>query len=135
MKRISRTQAICQLRDALRPMVDSQTSLCAAVARRGVFCGGFDQWSLAELRARYPWIAERHPRASRRQLVELADRWQRNRTGVDHGRLPCDVPERHRGAAPCAGWEEFYEAELARFVGELCGERVQVVPDELALAR
>jgi hypothetical protein len=134
MKRITRTQAICQLRAALRPMMDSRTSLCAAVAERGVFCGGFGQWSLAELRRRFPWIAERHPGADRATFVALADRWQRTRTGVEHGRLPCDVAERHRGAAPCAGWEELYEAELARFVDELCGERVQVVPDELALA-
>lgn len=133
MKTITRTQAIHDLRAALRPLVDHETSLCAAVARRRIFCRGFDQWSLAELRERYPWLAERHPDADRETFLELANHWQCCRQGVEHGRLPCDVAPRHRGSSPCAGWEDFYEAELARFHGELCGEAVRVVPDELGL--
>lgn len=135
MRTITRTQAIYELRAALRPLVDAETSLCAAVAQRGVFCGGFAQWSLPELQKRYPWIAERHPEADRERFIELANHWQRCRTGVEQGRLPCDVATRHRGSSPCAGWEEFYEGELAYFVAELCGENVQVVPDDLESVR
>lgn len=135
MRTITRTQAIVELRQALRPLVERDTSLCTAVARRGVFCRGHAQWDLAELRARYPWIAERYPQAGREAFLELVNRWECGRRGVEHGRLPCDVAPRRRGAAPCAGWEEFYEAELARFHGELCGEPVRVVPEDLEAVR
>lgn len=131
MRTITRTQAIVELRGALRPLVEPRTSLCAAVGRRGVFCRGHAQWNLAELRERYPWIAERHPEADREAFLELANRWECGRRGVEQGRLPCDVAPRRRGTAPCAGWEEFYEPELARFHEELCGEPVRVVPEGL----
>ena len=132
MRTITRTQAIVELRAALRTLVDRETSPCTAVARRGVFCRGFSRWSLAELRERYPWIAERHPHADRDAFVQLANHWECQRRGVEQGRLPCDVATHHRGSSPCAGWEEFYEAELARFHAELCGEPVRVVPEDLA---
>lgn len=131
MRTITRTQAIYELRAALHTLVDHDTSLCAAVTQRRIFCRGFDQWDLAELQRRYPWIAERHPDADRETFIEHADHWQRCRAGVEQGRLPCDVATRHRGASPCAGWDDFYESELARFHAELCGEPVRVVPEDL----
>ncbi len=132
MKTITRSQAIDDLREVLRTLVDDETSLCAAASQCGVFCRGFSRWSLAELRERYPWIAERHPKLDRAGFEELANRWQLCRQGIRSGRLPCDVAPSHVASAPCAGWEQFYEAELGRFHAELCGECVRVVPDWLA---
>jgi len=131
MRTITRTQAIHDLHAVLCTLVDQDDSLCAAVSRRGIFCRGFSRWSLPELRKRYPWIAERHPDADRETFVELANHWQRCRRSVEFGRLPCEVTTRHRRSSPCAGWDDFYESELARFHAELCAEFVRVVPDEI----
>lgn len=133
MRTITRTQAIHELRSVLRTLIDHETSLCAAVARRNVFCRGYEQWSLEELRRRHPEIDERHPGVDRATFVALANQWQCHRTAVEGGRLPCDLASPHRGASPCAGWAEFYESELARFLTELEGESVRVVPDDLGL--
>jgi hypothetical protein len=46
------------------------------------------------------------------------------------GRLPCDVEPGERSLL-CAGWDEFYEGELAQFHREMLGEDVRVVPDHL----
>jgi hypothetical protein len=107
MKTITRTQAIHDLRAVLRTLVDNETSLCAAVARRGVFCRGFSRWSLAELRERYPWIDERHPAVDRTTFEAHANRWERCRQRVELGRLPCDIASRVSTpscAASRCGW-------------------------------
>jgi len=131
MRTITRNQAIRELRPELRRLVESDASLCSAVARRDVFCRGFAQWSLRELRARFPRIAAQHPDADREAFVALADRWVASRCAAEQGRLPCDVAALHRDESPCAGWDDLYEAELGSSVGELCGEAVRVVPDGL----
>ncbi len=73
MKRITRSQAIEDLRRVLRAFVDDETSLCAAVALRAVFCRGLSRWSLAELRERFPWIAKRNFWLDRAEFEERAN--------------------------------------------------------------
>ena len=131
MKQISRIQAIEDIRSALWTLVDDDTSLCKAVADRGVFCRGFSQWSFDELKQCFSGHVRNPPDIDREELERFANLWQRARQHRPSGRLPCDVPLSMLRITPCAGWDEFYENDLASFHQELCGEEVQVVPDEL----
>ena len=83
MKRITRSQAIEDLRDVLLRMVDEQNSLCRVVAWRRIFCGGFSQWSQAELESRFPRIPRRAPglptNPSPARLIVAV--WQRSADG------------------------------------------------------
>jgi hypothetical protein len=128
MRTISRSQAIANLRRELLKLVDEEHSLCLVAARRGLICNGLGRWSTAELVRRLPW---RTPSAApeRAEVERLANDWLSAFQDRPSGRLPCDpAPGR---ASLCAGWEEFYEGELARFHREMCGEEVRVVPDAL----
>jgi hypothetical protein len=126
MRTIPRTQAIADLREVLLRMVDRDNSLCRVASWRGLFCHGFAQWSRAELEQRFPEL-QRQPALARGHLELQANRCQLGRQDVLRGKLPCDVAEGEH--APCHGWAEFDEGELARFHRELCGEAVAVVPD------
>lgn len=128
-RRIPRRKAIADLRAELLRCVDDQNSLCRVAGRQGFFCCGFAGMDREELARRFPTLPaellddpEAFERRVEKDLLALQD--------VSHGKLPCDVEGEFR-AHPCAGWEEFYEGELARFHRELCGEDVEVVPDVL----
>lgn len=128
-RRVSRRQAIADLHAELLRCVDDQSSLCRVAGRQGFFCGGFAGMSPEERARRFPRLPpevlgdrEAFERLAETDLLALQD--------VAVGRLPCDVDGELR-VQPCAGWEEFYESELARFHRELCGEDVEVVPDGL----
>ena len=128
MKTITRSQAIEDLRRELLKLVDERNSLCLVAARRGIFCGGFGRWGKEELERRIPALLSCEPERTRAEVERRANRWL---LGLqDPGKLPCDVD--HGGRSPlCAGWDEFYESELAHFHREMYGEEVRVVPDEL----
>jgi hypothetical protein len=128
MRRLTRSQAIEELRDVLLRMVDGQNSLCRVATWRKIFCLGFRQWSQSELERRFPRIPPRASGLQRGHQEWLANDLQLSRQDIHGRRLPCDV---HAGnsQAPCAGWDEFDERDLARFHREICGEAVEVVPD------
>ena len=128
MRRITRSQATEELREVLLRMVDQHNSLCRVAAWRGIFCRGFSQWSRAELEQRFPSL-ERDPALHRGHLELQANRCQLARQDIRAGRLPCDVTPGESSRPPCEGWSEFDERELARFHREICGERVEVLPD------
>ena len=127
MKRITRTQAIQDLREVLLRMVDQENSLCRVAAWRKIFCRGFSQWSQRELEQRFPAVAR--PGLRRAHLELQANRSQLGRQDIHAGVLPCDVAPGEGSRAPCAGWNGFDERDLARFHREICGESVEVVPD------
>ena len=127
MKTLRRSEAIEALRDVLLRMVDEQSSLCRVAAWRELFCHGFSQWSQAELERRFPTIAPRSTHFARAHQEQLVNDAQLHRQDVHARKLPCDVE--HGCDAPCRGWQEFSDRDLARFHRELCGEKVRVVPD------
>lgn len=130
MRCITRDQAIAELRSVLLRMVDGENSLCRVASWRKLFCQGFSQWSQAELERRFPGIPQRGGELQRGHQELLANRAQLCRQDILAGKLPCDVAPEERAHTPCAGWEEFDDRALARFHREICGEAVQVVPDE-----
>ena len=131
MKELTRDEAIDAIRDVLLTQVDDKTSVCQVASEKGVYCQGFSQWSFTELKERFPWIAQRHPELTRGELEALANRWCLTREAPELGRITCDLMARAPERKPCAGWQEWYEAELEHFCRDLLGEEVRVKPNPL----
>ena len=125
MKTISRTQCIEEVRDALLRLVDEEHSICEVATKRGIFCKGFAQWSLDELKKRYDWLAAARPRITRAHLERLANLWQLARQQVYGTCLACDTQTIEHDT--CRGFDDFSDAQLAEFHAELCGEPVEVI--------
>jgi hypothetical protein len=128
MKTITRQQAVQTLKTHLLELVDADHSICEVSARYGIFCHGFGQWSLDELKERYWWLADRRPGITRAELERLANVWQVARQTVMGTDFACDTQTLEHDT--CHGWDEFDEQVLARYMLELCGEQVTVVPDK-----
>jgi hypothetical protein len=125
-RHLTREEAIRDLRGVLERLQDDERSVCRVAAERKLFCRGFAQWKFGELRARYPQIVRSRPRITRKELEDLADRWQLARQRVTGLPVACDVQREERVHAQCRGWDEFDDAELEAFHAELCGERVVI---------
>lgn len=130
MQTILRSQAIADLRRELLKLVDAERSLCLVAERRGIFCNGLGRFSKQELEERLAKILHVEAGCTRAQLEGRVDRLQFGLQDLPAGKLPCDVDGGCRSLV-CAGWDEFYEIELAQFYLEMCGEEVRVVPDDL----
>jgi hypothetical protein len=124
---ITREALVAELRGELARRANGEISVCRLAADRGIFCHGFRQYTDAELRQRYPWIAKRYPRAPRAEFETLADNWQLARQDVDGLETSCDVQTlEHDG---CNGWNDFTNDDLAGFLLDLTGRRVAVVDE------
>ena len=132
MKQLTRDQAIDALRAKLLTFVDDEHSICEVATRRGIFCGGFAQWSAGELRKRHDWIVAGRPAVRRHELEDLANRWQLARQSVLGTSLACDVQsDDHEKHHTCRGWRDFTDERLATFCRELLAEEVEIVPESL----
>jgi len=127
MKTLTRTQAIAALRSRLLEMSDEDHSACEVATRHGIYCRGFTQWSFDELKRRYWWLADRRPRITREELERLANIWQVARQQVMGTDCACDTQALEHDT--CEGWDQWDAPTLGRYVNELCGEAVEVVPD------
>jgi hypothetical protein len=127
MKQLTRDQAIAGLRTKLLTLVDDQHSMCEVAARLHLFCAGFSQWKTHELKQRFDWIAKNRPGATRKEIEDLANRWQLARQFVLDVPIACDIPNRSCEAhSVCSGWAGFDDARLAQYYGELCGEPIEI---------
>jgi hypothetical protein len=124
-ERIARSAAIRRLRDVLVLMTDEDHSICRIAAERGIFCRGFKRYDEDELRQRYAWLVNKDPQIARTQLEDLADRWQLARQVFDDVPIACDAQQIEHDT--CSGWDEFSDADLARFCRELLHETVIIV--------
>jgi hypothetical protein len=120
---VSRPALIVALREELTRRA-GETSICKLAAETGIFCKGFRRYSDAELKERYGWISKKNPDAPRKELEEVADRWQLARQDVVGALTSCDVQQLEHDA--CGGWDDFADDELARFLRELTGRDVVV---------
>jgi len=127
MKSCTRQQAIDDLRRVLVEAAGDEHSVCQVAKERGLFCHGFAQWKLGELRAQYPQITRSRPKLSRTQMEDLADSWQMARQYVTGCDLACDVQMHEGKFQTCHGWAEFEDEELDRFHEEVCGTPVRIV--------
>jgi hypothetical protein len=120
---VSRPALIAALRDELTRRA-GEMSICKLAAQTGIFCKGFRQYSDAELKERYAWIARKDPAAPRAELEAVADRWQLARQDVLGAQSACDVQQQEHDA--CGGWDDFGDEQLAGFLRELTGRNVVV---------
>ncbi|HEX6100422.1 MAG TPA: hypothetical protein VF432_29175 [Thermoanaerobaculia bacterium] len=123
---ISRSTLIVALREELSRRARGEMSICRLAAETGVFCKGFRRYTDDQLREHYPWIAKKNPDAPREELEAIADRWQMARQDVVGVRTSCDVQQLEHDA--CGGWDDFSNGDLARFLLELTGRKVEVMP-------
>jgi hypothetical protein len=127
MKTVARSQAIQDIRAKLLTLVDEDHSICDVAARSHIFCGGFAQWTFRELKGRHPTIVRSRPRITRKDLEELANRWQIARQTALGTELACDTQMHEKGDFQvCRGWNEFTNEQLAGFYAQLLGDEVVV---------
>ena len=128
-KTITRSEAIDLLRQRCSALVDDENSLCKVAARLRILCGGFSQWTFGELKQRHEWIVKNRRGITRKELEDLANRWQLARQFVKGTSLACDTQQRETHHPVCKGWDTHSDEELARFYHDLTNEEVEVVPD------
>jgi hypothetical protein len=121
---ITRNEAISRLRSEFLQVTDENHSMCRIAAERGIFCGGFRQYSDQELRNRYWWITRRRPSITRDELESIANDWQLTQQEVKNAPLACDVQARVHDT--CRGWEDFSNDQLERAYEEITGEAVTI---------
>ncbi len=115
-----RADSIERLRRVLSPMLDGDRSMCRIAAERGIFCRGFRRLPPADFDRRWRSAIGRSTHLSRGQLERFADLWQLTEQVSSGTPLACDARCGREG--PCRGWDEFSDADLARFCRELCAE-------------
>src|SRR5687767_15935164 len=121
-----RSTIIAALRDELGRRAHGEMSICKLAAQTGVFCKGFRRYSDQQLKESYGWIAKKDPAMPRAELEEIADRWQLARQDVFGAQTSCDVQQLEHDS--CGGWDDFSNDDLARFLRELTGRTVEVMP-------
>ena len=127
MREYTRNDVINALRARFLRACDDEHSMCRVAAEQDLFCRGFAQWKLFELKARYPQITRSRPHPTRAEMEDLANRWQLARQLVTGKPISCDVQIAEGKRQTCEGWDEFSDEELARFHAEICGEEVRIV--------
>ena len=126
MKTQGRSEVIEALRREMAEWCDDEHSICQVAAERGVFCHGFARWSFKELKERYPQITRSRRALTRKELEDLANRWQLARQYVKDEGLACDVQAQDEEYPQCKGWGEFTDEELEEFHNRICGDAVRV---------
>lgn len=120
-----RSEAIARLRETLRRLTDDEHSLCQVAAEQGIFCHGFRRWPASEFDRRWRGALGRSTHLSREQMEQLANIWQLAEQIRCRVTLACDT--RNGSQSPCRGWDEFSNADIARFCSDLLGVSVEVV--------
>jgi hypothetical protein len=121
---VPRAEVVALVRQELLKRAGDDVSACKVAAEQGIFCHGFARYTDLELRRRYEWIVRRRPRMSRKELEEIADRWQLARQEIDGTPIACDVQQIVHDT--CRGWDDFSNDELARFYFEMTGKELVV---------
>jgi hypothetical protein len=120
----SRSEAIARLRAALLALTDEEHSICQVAAQRGIFCHGFRRWNVSEFDRRWRGAIGRSTHLTRAQMEEFANLWQLSEQIRQRVAFACDA--KTQGGNTCRGWEEFSNADLARYCADVLGKNVGV---------
>lgn len=120
-----REEAIRRLRLGLLKLTDEEHSMCQVAAERGIFCRGFRRWHAAEFDRRWRQALGRSTHLTRAQMEEFANIWQLAEQVRCRVTLACDATA--LAHSPCRGWDEFSNAEMARYCSDILGQGVVVV--------
>ena len=123
-ERITRPEAIAQVRAVLAALTDDENCACAVAARYGILCRGFADLPDGEFKSRFAWIAGKRRTATREQLEATVSAYHLGRQAVSGSTICCDVETReHCG---CDGWNQFDNAALEKACLEITGSRVSI---------
>jgi hypothetical protein len=120
----TRAEAIEQIREKLWSATRADECACAATARLGVLCRGFDRLDHEPVRARYAWLGANRPRLSRPELEALIVAHHASRQDLRQEAVCCDVETRERSG--CEGWDMFDDASLEKELQTLSGRPVRI---------
>ena len=120
-----RPEAIARLRAALLALTDEENSICQVAGKLGIFCRGFRRWNASEFDRRWRGAIGRSTHLTRAQMEEFANLWQLGEQIRQRVAFACDAKTEPGGR--CRGWEEFSNADLARFCADVLGQNVEVV--------
>ena len=111
--RYTREEALNKIREYLVANTRDEETTCQAVARMGVFCHGYDQWSTEQLRRMYPWLARKMPEDTPRdEFLKLVVAWDGARKLALKSPTTCDAKiSDHDG---CLGFDRFSNYQLKR---------------------
>jgi hypothetical protein len=114
----SREEALKKIREFLVNSAHGDETTCQAAARMGVFCHGYDQWTVSQLREMYPWLAKKMPAdTSRDDFLKLIIAWDGARMLVHRATTTCDAKAMdHEG---CLGFDRFSNTALKRMFPKL----------------
>ncbi len=102
--------------------------MCQVAAKLGVFCRGFRRWHDHEFHRRWKPVLGQSTHLTRAQIEQLADLWQLTEQVRLRVPLACDASTEARSA--CRGWDEFSNADMARFCVDVLGRNVVVSQSE-----
>ncbi len=114
----SRQEALQKIREFLASKQRDDETTCQAVARLGIFCQGYDQWDVDQLRELYPWLAKRVTEdTSREEFLKLVVAWDGARALAHKVETTCDVHLiDHDG---CLGFDRFSNEQLKEMFPQL----------------
>ncbi len=114
----TRQEALQRIRDFLVANQRPDETTCQTAARLGIFCHGYDQWTIEQLRQRYPWLAKKMPPDTpREEFLKLVVAWDGARQLVHKAPTTCDAKAAdHEG---CLGFDRFSEVQLKRLFPQL----------------
>ena len=121
----SRQEAVQKIRHLLITNMRNDETTCQAMARMGVFCRGYDQWTTEQLRELYPWLAKKLSADARREeLLLLIIAWDGARTLVNGVATTCDAKSLdHEG---CLGFDGFTNDQLKAKFASLFGTEDEI---------
>jgi hypothetical protein len=124
VNRLSRPQAIDEIRKILAALQTEDRCACAIASRYGIFCRGFEELSDLEFRRRVSWIAAKRPGATREELEELVSQYHLGKQQATGAAVCCDVETREHCA--CDGWNSFDNKTLEEQCLKLTGRPVRI---------
>jgi hypothetical protein len=114
----TREDALKRVRELLAAQTRPDETTCEVAARLGIFCRGYDQWTLEQLREIYPWLAKKMPASTpREQFLQLIVAWDGARKLVHKAPTTCDVKALdHEG---CLGFDRFSNQQLKEMFSQI----------------
>jgi hypothetical protein len=123
----NREEALKKIREFLISNTRDDETTCQAAARMGIFCHGYEQWSMTQLREIYPWLAKKMPaNTPREDFLKLIVAWDGARMLVHRTETTCDAKAMdHEG---CLGFDRFSNTQLKRMFSQLFKPDDEITP-------
>ena len=123
----TREEALQRVREFLGKQTREDETTCQAAARLGIFCHGYDRWTLEQLRNLYPWLAKKMPADTPREdFMKLIVAWDNARQLVHKVSTTCDAHSvDHDG---CLGFDRFSNQQLKRMFPQLFQGDDEIAP-------